>query len=153
MINVDPKLVIIMTAPYSAVDLRRVIKSVAKQKPLPQDSLQELVNLVGESKAFGSLRNHIAHAYWAPGTRPNAIRPIGLDIRSENARLYGHDDSEPDYTAQEIEAKADALERLAARIIQFAEESGLADNIRQNIKTARFSASLRVGNSTKDSAN
>jgi hypothetical protein len=129
MLDIDPKVAIILAAPYRAVDLRNVVKSVAKELEWPDGALEKLIQIVGDSKPASQLRNHVAHSQWIAGTRPTSIKPIGLDIRQERARLYGHLDEERDWTAPEIEEVAGSLNALVTRIVIFAQETGLAANI------------------------
>jgi hypothetical protein len=145
MIDADPKIVIIMADPYSAVSLRKVLKSVARELHWPDDQFSEFCCIVGESKPFGFLRNHIAHSQWRPGARAGSIKPIGLDIKLERARLFGDKSEEVDYTAKEIMEVAKNIEKLQLRIAKFCKKYGLYDNIRDKIRKARALAASSMG--------
>jgi hypothetical protein len=154
MLDVNPKVAIIVSAPYGIVDLRRVVKSVAKEMDWPDEqTLEKLMQIIGDSKPASRLRNNVAHSQWVDGLRPGSIKPIGLDIRNENARLYGHVEEEQDWTAEEIEGEATKLRELCRRIVEFAQDTGIAANIARHIIRAREADSASSGNSTNDSEN
>lgn len=137
MLDINPKVAIILSAPYRAVDLRRVVKSVAKELEWPNGALEEFVGIVGESKEPSQLRNHIAHSQWVPGKRTGAIKPIGLDILNEKARTFGHLEEERDWTADEIENVASKLADLVIRIVQFSQKTNIASNIAKHVTRLR----------------
>lgn len=154
MLNINPKVAIIVSAPYRMVDLRKVVKCVAKEMDWPDETtLEKLMQIVGDSKPASQLRNYIAHSQWVDGKRPRSIKPIGMDIRNENTRLYGHDDEERDWTAEEIEEEAAKLDDISRRILKFAQETGIVDNITRQIIRTIEANSASSGNSTKDSQN
>jgi hypothetical protein len=137
MLDINPKVAIILAAPYRAVDLRNVLKSVAKELDWPDEALEKFIQIVGDSKPAGNLRNHIAHSQWVPGTRPGSIKPIGLDIRNERARLFGHLEDERDWTAQEIEDEARKLEGLVQRMVEFSQQTDIVSNISRHVARLR----------------
>jgi hypothetical protein len=134
MLGVNPKIAIIVAAPYRMVDLRQVVKCVAKEMDWPDEAaLDRLMQIIGDSKPASRLRNYIAHSQWVDGKRRGSIKPIGMDIRNENTRLFGHIDDEQDWTANEIEGVAAKLQDVCHRIVKFAQETGIAANIARHI--------------------
>lgn len=127
---------LILTEPYGSLDLRRVIKSVAKEHDWPDGGLDRLVQIVGDLKPHTALRNNIAHSRWTDGGRPGAIKPRGIDIRQERAVFIGNDPDERDWTAEEMMASAEALAALNRRILQFMDDMGLTARIERHIASA-----------------
>lgn len=136
VLNVRLRLILIMTEPYGALDLRRVAKAIAKEHNWPGKSLDTFVQIVGDVKPISPLRNYIAHCRWTEGTRPGAIKPRRVDIREEKARYFGDEDDERDWTAKEIQAEADKLITINARLVQLLADTGLDKRIEANIKEA-----------------
>ena len=140
ILNINLGLVLILAEPYSAVNLRKVIKSVAKMHEWKSGRLDQLMQIVGDLKVHGQLRNQIAHSRWTNGTRPNSIKPRNVDIRSESARFIGDDPEERDWTADEIQECAEQLIQLNARVVRFNHESGLTERIERNMQAASDAA-------------
>lgn len=137
MLNLPPNIVMILTEPYSALNLRNVVTTLAKEYQFDGVKAQELIQIIGEFKTFAALRNHIAHSRWTPGRRRGAIKPRTVDIRSEKAVWRGSDPDEPDWTAKEIEAAAKRLSALSYRTLQFMEAGGLTARIDAHIAAAK----------------
>lgn len=144
MAEMDLRIMLILTEPYSAVNLRAVCKSIAKAKYLPGDPLgARFTQLAGDLGAFGPLRNQIAHSRWTYGQRDGAIRPLGVDIRSGTPKFHGQNLDEKDWTADELLVKADELAALNTRIVQFLKDSGIESAMAAN--DAESSASITSG--------
>jgi hypothetical protein len=141
ILDIPLDLVLILTEPYSADQLRRVIKSVVKDYRLADSGLDKLVQIVGDIKPFGPLRNLIAHSRWTDGTRPGSIKPRGLPIRRERAVFYGDGPDERDWTAKELESAADKLRAINLRIVHFSEEMGLTARIERHMSSMSSSSS------------
>ena len=151
MAEMDLRVMLIFTEPYSAVNLRNVCKSIAKAKYLPDDPLgPRFTQLAGDLGAFGPLRNHIAHSRWTRGQRQGSIRPFGVDIRSGAPKFHGLDPSERDWTSDELLTEADKLSLLNRRIVQFITDSGISEAMAEN--DAASSASTEADEGISDKA-
>lgn len=133
ILNAPLRLVLIMTEPYSALNLRQVLKAVAKEHEWPDKHLETLMQIVGDVKPISPLRNQIAHCRWTEGARPDAVKPRRVDIREERARYYGDDEDERDWTAAELDEQAEKLIAINLRLIQFLSDTGLQTVIERNI--------------------
>lgn len=133
MLRIDLSDALIISQPYGAVDLRHVVKAVAKEREWKDPvHLEQLVQIVGDIKPFGPLRNHIAHSRWTAGSRPGAIRPRHINIRNEKAEYFGDGPSERDWTAPEIAEAANALAQINGRILSWLVSTGLQEIIERN---------------------
>jgi hypothetical protein len=124
--------VMILTEPYSSLNLRNVAKSLAKVKEPINEPVRVFLQIVGDFGAFGAIRNNIAHNRWTDGSRPNSVKPSRLDIREGKARVYGASHEERDWLLEELYQQSDALVDLNKRIIQF-----LVDNDKEAAAIAR----------------
>ena len=127
----------IIAEPYSSLNLKRVAKALIKFRVEDETVRQRLVEFVGEFGSFAALRNHIAHMRWIDGSRPNSVKPIGVDIRNDKPIFFGTTPSERDWTDSELEAEADRLKALIDRMAAYSEEIGLREVISQNMSVTR----------------
>ena len=149
--EMDLRIMLIFTEPYSAVNLRNVCKSIAKAKYLPGDPLGErFCQIAGDLGSYGSLRNHIAHSRWTKGQREGSIRPFGVDIRSGNPKFHGQGEGERDWTAEEITEQADNLFNLNRRIVQFMRDAGITAAMEANEAISSDATESDEGSSTSD---
>jgi len=129
MLNIDVGTTVIITEPYSSLDLRNVIKALNKLIALPNNLNEELAQIVGDLQSFGSLRNNIAHNTWTDGDRPGSIKPMRMNIRSGKPVPTGHEEGEQDHTADELQNKVNELKNLHDRVRRFIVDSGAAERI------------------------
>ncbi len=149
MAEMDLHVMLILTEPYSALNLRNVCTSIAKAKYLPDDPLgTRFTHLAGDLGAFGKLRNQVAHSRWTLGQREGSIRTWGVNIRSGTPQFHGQEPDEKDWTANELFMEAKKLFGLNARIVQFMKDSGI--NAAMAAKEAESSAAMdsEAGSST-----
>ena len=132
-LNLD--LAMITFQPYSASGLKKVAKSLAKEKLKPHLS-EKLINIVGEWYGHNRLRNEIAHNRWTDGVASGAIKPRYVSINSDRADWFGDGDAEDEYAAADLEAKALSLHRINERLKAFLQESGLQRIIEAKIAAA-----------------
>ena len=137
MLDLPPNVVMILTEPYSALNLRNVVKALAKEYEFEGVKAEELIQIIGDFKTHGALRNHIAHSRWTEGKRSDAIKPRTVDIRSERAVWRGSDPDEPDWTATEIEAAAAKLAAISYRTLKFMQAGGLTARIVRHISSTK----------------
>jgi len=119
---------LVASEPYSASALKNVVKSATKLSRLSTGEQEEIIQIVGNWGAFAGLRNAIAHRRWETGTRPDSIRPVGIDIRSGKPVMIG-DTEDRDWIEAELLAEAQKLHELNQRAIAFYHDSGMADAI------------------------
>lgn len=141
----------IVFEPYSAVNLKNVAKSLAKERLKPQ-WVESFCSIVGEWSGFSSIRNAIAHNRWTDGTQPGAIKPHTLNIREGKVRWIGNLEDEVEFTATDLEAKAHALNLINERLKLFLHVSGLAAIIETKIEAAKASRSSDSGKDGKQSS-
>mgnify|MGYP003657661768 CR=1 FL=1 len=118
----------ILSAPYSSLQLKNVAKSSAKECLTPEHS-QTFCNLVGQWSAHSQLRNSIAHNRWTRGSRENSIRPVFINVRAGKAKFGGYEDHERDWTIEEMAQSFEELAKLNERIKKFLRDSGLEQTI------------------------
>jgi hypothetical protein len=114
--------------PYGAVHLRNVAKSLAKERLKP-NLAEQFCQLVGDWYRFNAIRNTIAHNRWTESYREGAIKPRYVSIREGRADWFGNSEEEEDFTAAELEARAQELHLINERLKKFLQTSGLADII------------------------
>ncbi|TIX43027.1 MAG: hypothetical protein E5W81_06185 [Mesorhizobium sp.] len=137
MLHSHQTFVHVLTAPYNSIDLYNVSKSMAKLYYQEGDKHRdELVGLIGRYKGHSRLRNHIAHAFWVPGSRDKSIRPASMSVREGHASGKGFSADEPDYTLTELEEAARDLSNLYTDLKDFLNRSGLAASIAENMADA-----------------
>lgn len=110
---------LIMSEPYSSLQLKNVAKSLAKtNEPLSQDC-EAFILIVDAFAAFSKIRNFVAHSRWTKGQRENSIKPSGLNIRAGHAKVLGGDLTERDWTPADLKNEADKLRDLSQSISAF----------------------------------
>jgi hypothetical protein len=131
----------ILSEPYTSLNLRNVSKSIAKVREPITPEAERFLQIVGDFGAFGTLRNLIAHSRWREGHRAGSIRPSRLDIREGKARVYGLGEEEEDWTVADLWAEADKLVDLNRRIQAFLVDVGAEDRILKNNRDTSSSTS------------
>jgi hypothetical protein len=129
MLEIEVTELLILTEPYSSLDLRNVAKSIAKSRFVQTPEILRFLQLVGDLGTFGALRNNIAHSRWTSGDRRGSIKPHKLDIRSGSVKFVGAEEDERDWTTKELEAEADRAFEMNRRITQFIRQTGIAPHI------------------------
>ncbi len=94
--------VALLCAPYSAANLRDVLKSTAKIALVEGPILGQLIQLIGDHSAVGRLRNHIAHSQWQAGSTPLSIQPVYGDVRQGRFQMFGWDGNIIEYSTDEL---------------------------------------------------
>jgi hypothetical protein len=144
ILNTFADAALIAFEPYSAVNLRNVAKSMAKERLKPELS-EQFCMIVGDWFAFNGLRNIIAHSRWTEADREGAIKPRRLSILEGRANWIGNKEEEKSYTSAELEEEAERLRLINERLKQFHQTSGLADIILRNIDSANSDTSATSG--------
>ena len=142
---------LIVFEPYSALNLKNVAKSLAKERLKPE-WVEAFCSIVGEWSGFSSIRNAIAHNRWTDGKREGAVKPHTLNIREGKVKWIGVTDNEAEFTAVELEAKAHALNLVNERLKLFLHVSGLAAIIDAKISVATAAISSVSGNEGRQSS-
>ena len=117
---------LIITEPYSAATLKNVAKSLVKLSTLKMAHKTSFVNIIGDWGTFSPLRNQIAHCRWQDGSRPDSVRPIGVDIRSGHAKWRVTEGSR-DWTLPELAKQAVDLAGINERTKTFHKTAGLTE--------------------------
>ena len=133
----------VFTAGLSYLWKRDVLKNLNAMCTLPNDANATLNDLINEFDQFQQLRNVIAHSIWTNGTRCAAVKPMRLKIRSGKPVAVGVEDTERDYTHDELWAEAKRLNALSQRFSEMWEKTGLADKIEENIEAALSASATR----------
>lgn len=154
LLKVDLNTIMILTEPYGSHQLRNVLSSLNKNvaiilKTLGPKNHERLIDLIGQLKSFGPLRNNIAHTQWVAGKRPGSIKPIRLDIQSGKAKYHGIHDEEKNYTLSDLRKEAEALQQLQLDIYKFLNDTGLLETIEEKIEVTKIVIESFGGNSDK----
>lgn len=128
-LNVPVHIASVVCAPYGGRDFINVAKSLAKLQFLSNDDKEEFTQLLGRFKEHKALRNAIAHHIWTDSKRPGAVRPMYSTVWNERAEFYGHDDEEPDYTAEDIVSACQKLDKLHSDLVDFYNSRGVTEHI------------------------
>lgn len=91
-------------------DIFRAWISVLQDAP----AIKELASILDEIERLSKIRLLAAHRMWVRGRKPGAIKPMSFESRG-NVRMRGHDHNEPNFTAEQLEAEAKAIERAYGR--------------------------------------
>ncbi|WP_069055334.1 hypothetical protein [Bosea sp. RAC05] len=150
LLDMDLREMLILSEPYSSMNLRTVAKSIVKERLGPGKEADQFIQLIGELGTFGPLRNAIAHQRWTKGARPGSIRPFHLDIRSGSALLKGQSDTEKDWTAAELAAEGDRARKLNASIVRYMQSSGIIDRMDRKHAARSSATESSDGSSTND---
>ena len=151
MLEIDMFELLVLTEPYSSLDLRNVAKSIAKHRFDAGRERDQFCQLVGDLGAFGPLRNNIAHSRWTKGERRGSIKPHRVDIRSGVVKFHGAEEGERDWTTKELQAEVLKLLLLNRRIVQFMQVTGIAASIFGNTSDSSDSSEESEGSSSSDS--
>jgi lysophospholipase L1-like esterase len=89
--------------------------------------LRDLLNRIDK---HSTLRNLIAHALWTEGRRPESIKPMQIRTRSDTLKMIGHDDSEKDYTVDDLRDAAKALDAVDQEFSRYLQTSGLEARVK-----------------------
>lgn len=101
---------LVLSAPYTSLQLRNVMKSMAHLHMHEGSHSREMLNIViGIHKKAGTLRNDIAHNLWRKGDRAGAVAPAYMEIRNEKPQLKGVLETHRDYTMADLEKCANGL--------------------------------------------
>lgn len=125
--------VLVLSEPYSALQLRNVAKSLGKMRLKPELS-DKFCWIVGEWAKFAPIRNAIAHHRWSAGSQPDSIKPRSIDIRSGKVSWHGDDPEEASYTADDLHKMADGLIKVDQELRSFLAKSGLETIIAAKIE-------------------
>ena len=124
--------ILVLTAPYSARNLKDAAKAASKDH-LKQPHQDTMIQIIGDWSAISRIRNHIAHNRWAEGTRTGAIKPMYYSISDGKTRTFGDDDTESDYTPDDLHMVMKTLEDTNQRLKNFLKETGLAESIERKM--------------------
>jgi len=115
---------LILSEPYGTQNLRNVAKSLIKSRDEINSHQERFLQIIGDLGAFGPVRNAIAHSRWIEGKRPGSIKPTRIDIREGKPRIFGAEDDDKDWTAEDLYAAADKLADINRRMAQLLVECG-----------------------------
>lgn len=102
LLGTSVEAVTLLCAPYSAANLRNVLKSTAKLTLVEGPVLDKLVNLIGEHSTIAKLRNHIAHSQWQAGSTPLSIQPVYGDVRQGKFKMFGAGTNTVEYSTEDL---------------------------------------------------
>lgn len=77
--------------------------------------LVKLESLIEKGRAFGKLRNFIAHSLWKSGRKPGTIKPMWTSAKG-TLKTLGQSRNEKNWTADEISKKASDIHDLCDEI-------------------------------------
>jgi hypothetical protein len=111
--------VVLITKPMTYSQKRDALLSLMEAFKLSEPAKTEITTLFNAAHNHNALRNHVAHALWRRGTRPESIKPAFLDLRQGKGRIGGYEDEDRDYTLEELSEIADKLLVTRSAIIQY----------------------------------
>ncbi|MEZ5880787.1 MAG: hypothetical protein R3D35_09015 [Nitratireductor sp.] len=136
MTKTDIGLMMVLSEPYTAKQLRDVVQSIAHASTFDgKNEKDQLIGLLGEHKRLTPIRTAVAHFRWTNGTRENSIRPVSLDIRSGKAIPRGYEDSERDYTVDDLVTLANDMFKLNNDLRNFIRKNGYEDILEASIQS------------------
>ena len=110
---------------YGYEPKRQLLFAIIEETDAPdalQKKFKSLIESIGKKSA---LRNNVAHCVWRKGSRDGAIKPYVIKTKSRLLLLGGDDDTERDWTAQELHAEADEILERASAFKAFLVDHGL----------------------------
>lgn len=116
--------VLILTAPYSALHLKNVIKSLVKERDLDDGLMAAFEHIIDEFSESSKIRNYIAHSRWTQGNHKAKIRPTGVDIRQGRLIMLDRVKT-PEYSLKDLQNREGKLQDLCAAIVFWMFESGM----------------------------
>jgi hypothetical protein len=123
LLKVDVGAFMVVSEPYTSVNLRNVVTSLSNAADFEYpDEREKIIRFAGDLKGASKFRNYIAHCQWTRGSRPDSIKPMHINIRSGRAKTFGHDENEPDYTVHDITKIHDNLAGAGQRFRTFLKE-------------------------------
>lgn len=128
----------LITAGHGYAGKRDALRSLLHDIEIAADRKERIVWFLGQLHKHNQLRNHIAHSMWIAGTRPNSVKPLGVDPRGGDAKFIGLDPAEKDYLLRELVKIADELGKttIGSSLISIASAS-CRPNIAQNVAHRR----------------
>jgi len=116
---------------------RQTLHHINWTTPMAGTFNADLSALLAEIELLTKVRNLIAHSIWVRGTRPDSIRPMNIDTRGKRLKLFGHEDTERDYTVDDIRNEGRKIDALQRELIALLESSGLLAKVQANIDALR----------------
>lgn len=117
---------------------RDAINSLLTYVAIKAEVAAKIKQFLDDLHSYNRLRNSIAHNTWVEGSRPNAIKPLYVVVRGGSGRIVGMEESEQDYTPQELLDKANKIGALYNNFRDYLESIGLLSIIEQNIEIKRM---------------
>lgn len=111
--------VTLLCAPYSATNLRDVLKSTAKLTLVEGPVLEKLVKLIGDHGSVAKLRNHIAHSQWQAGSTPLSIQPVYGDVRQGKFKMFGWSGNTIEYSTDDLTRIHNLAIKINAALFDF----------------------------------
>ena len=102
LLGASVEAVTLLCTPYSATNLRNVLKSTAKLTLVEGPALDKLVKLIGDHTTVAKLRNHIAHSQWQAGSVPLSIQPVYADVRQGTFKMFGPGGDNVEYSTEDL---------------------------------------------------
>jgi hypothetical protein len=119
LLGASVEAVTLLCAPYSATNLRNVLKSTAKLTLVEGPVLDKLVNLIGDHSTVAKLRNHIAHGQWQAGSTPLSIQPVYGDVRQGKFKMFGWGGNTIEYSTDDLTRIHNLAINLNAALYEF----------------------------------
>lgn len=108
---------------------RNALLSLMKARPLPKPQSRRIETFLAVLDKRNALRNAIAHQVWTKGKRPGSIRPVGVSIRTGEAKWKGFFADEAEYTADKLRRIANELGRAYDKFVAYLDSEGLLEDI------------------------
>lgn len=112
-------MVVLLTKPMTYSQKRDSLLSCMEAFDLSEPAKSQITELFNAAHKHNVLRNHIAHSLWRNGARPTSVKPAFLDLRQGRGLIGGYEETDRDYTLDELRAIANELMDTRSAIIQF----------------------------------
>jgi hypothetical protein len=131
-----PHVIALLTQQLQYSARRDTLYSWMEATGLNEKGKAEIEGFFDAVHKYSPLRNYIAHSIWRQGTRPGSIKPITAKVRGGKGKLLGRDDTEQDYTDDELRDIALRLAYIMNSYSRFLRESGLWDIIDEKMRAS-----------------
>jgi hypothetical protein len=124
-------LIVTRSLPYKAK--RDTLYALLNKLNMPENHKTEIKDFLDAADKLNTLRNNIAHAMWTAGKRPGSIKPMTILVQGGSGRYIGIDDSDKDYTIDELVHSTDKLAIINNSYLNFLRAAGYTASIEQKI--------------------
>ena len=120
---------------------RDAVKSLLNYVEINESHATKINEYLDKLHTHSGLRNGVAHSTWTEGSRPDAIKPLRIQVRGGKGKIIGTEESEQDYTSQELLDTANDIGALYNEFKDYIVGIGLMSIVEENITLKRVETS------------